>query len=186
MASLASPSLHRILVREAESPPFEKGPHRPLKEPGEPAVRKVAISDRPALSTLVPALFVSAGVDSVLAAAPLGAYWLNNKGLSDYLSRVPDAGRVTSMLRRVGLTDRFQGGFHITRAEFESILPVLASQPFCGGPDVFFASPDLLITACHEFDLHVESSDADLANRLETLVRSRGLEVRGLAEALTD
>ena len=88
----------------------------------------------------------------------------------------------------MGLTDRFQGGFLIREQECESHLPILASQPFCGGPDVYFAAREapLLITACHEFDLHLESTDSSLIARLSLLIRSRGLDVRGLDDAVTE
>ena len=86
------------------------------------------------------------------------------------------------MLRRAGLTDRFKGGFLVERDEYDSHLPIIASQPFCGGADVCFAAGGgrLLITACHEFDLHVETTESELARRLQSLAFERGLQVRGL------
>ena len=184
MTSRSEPSVERLLIRELDSPPFQGGAHRPLRLPEEDQVIKISVADRPALSGLVPALLREAGADSVIAAVPLGAYWLNNRGLAAYLRRVPDALRVNSLLRQVGLTDRFQGGFLISSPEFETHASILASQPFCGGPDVYFAArpAPLLITACHEFDLHLESPDSELTQSLAALARRRGLDVRGLEE----
>jgi hypothetical protein len=140
------------------------------------------MGDRPRLSRLIPVILREAGAQSVVAVIPQGAYWLNNRNLSAYLSRVPDSLRVTAELRRVGLSDRFQGGFLVRHHEFSSMVPLLASQPFCGGPDVYFAARPIpvLITACHEFDLHVESPNADLTTQLASLCDQKGLEVRGL------
>jgi hypothetical protein len=92
---------------------------------------------------------------------------------------------VTAILRRVGITDRFQGAFRIGNHEFDSHVTLLASQPFCGGPDVYFAArpAPLLITACREFDLHIETADAELGAKLAGVARREGLEIRGLDHA---
>ena len=182
MTARADSPLHRLLIRESDSPPFQGGPHRPLRLPEEEQVLKIAVADRPALSNLVPVILREAGAASAIASIPTGAYWLNNRGLAAYLRRVPDSRRVSSLLRGVGLTDRFQGGFLIREQEFETHAVVLASQPFCGGPDVYFAArpAQLLITACHEFDLHLESPDSSLTEKLASLARDHGLDVRGL------
>ena len=179
--------VHRHLVRETDGPEFTGGAHRPLRIPGEKDVVKIAVSDRPRLSNLVPRLLAGVGAQSAIAALPEGAYWLHNKGLADYLRRVPDSERITRLLRRVGLTDRFQGGFLIGKHEFESVAPTLASQPFCGGPDVYFAAVPgpVLITACHEFDLHLETPSDELFAQLQDLTRGEGLEARGLDEELS-
>ena len=184
MTARSESPVQRLLVREMDSPPFQGGAHRPLRLPEENQVIKISVANRPALSALVPVLLREAEAESAIAAVPIGAYWLNNRGLAAYLRRVPDAERVSTILKRVGLTDRFQGGFLVREQEFDSHASVLASQPFCGGPDVYFAARParLLITACHEFDLHLESPDPSLTEKLANIVRSHGLDVRGLEQ----
>lgn len=171
----------RLLVREAEADTVEAGPHRPIHLPDERRSLKVRVGDRPALSGLVAALMARAGAMEVCAAGAPGAYWLNNRGYAARLAPVPDAQRLHAFLRGVGLTDRFRGGFLVRPHEFDSHLPRLASQPFCGGPDVLFAAEGapLLILACHEFDLHVETRDPALADIVRAEAAERGLPVRG-------
>jgi len=173
---------HRLLAREPGEEPIERGPHRRLILPDEEMVLKRRVGDRPALSRLVADLMQEVGADLVCAATPLGSYWLNNRGYAAYLARVPDAQRVHRFLRRVGLTDRFRGGFLIRPYEYESHLPQLAAQAFCGGPDVFFVAHNvpLLAMACHEFDVHIETRDAGLLDRARALAESRGLILRGI------
>lgn len=174
-------AVHRLLIREREERPFESGPHRRVALPGEEADLKFPIADRPVLSALVADLMRETGEEEVCAATRPGTYWLNNRGYAAYLARVPDAQRVHRFLRGVGLTDRFRGGFVIRPHEYASHLPMLAAQAFCGGPDVFFAARNapLLVMACHEFDVHVETRDADLLARVRHLADARSLDLRG-------
>ena len=85
--------VERFLIRETDSAPFQGGPHRPIRLPAEGETLKVALGDRPALSSLLTASFHAAGDEWVCAAPPEGGLWLNNRGLSEYLQRVPDAPR---------------------------------------------------------------------------------------------
>ena len=185
LESIPPLAVHRLLVREPESPSFAGGAHRSVRIPGETEPQKIAIADRPRLGSLIPRALREAGARAAVAAVPEGAYWIHNKGLSAYLRKVPDAAGVIGLLRRMGLTDRFRGGFLIRSHELDTVVPVLASQPFCGGPDVLFASipAALLVTACHEFDVHFETTDLELATRLNRLVEADGLEARGMEPA---
>jgi hypothetical protein len=175
------PAPFRMLLRDATTivGPTVAGPHRRLNLPGEDKVEKIPLGDRPALSRFVAAAFREAGAPEVCAFGAPESYWLNNRGYAAYLSRVADARRVHLFLRRAGLTDRFRGGFRIQPFEYDSHLPALAAQPFCGGPDVMFASaaPPLLILACHEFDLHVEARREALANGVAEIAADAGLRV---------
>jgi hypothetical protein len=175
------PGPFRMLLRDSTPPAAEaEGPHRRVNLPGEGAVEKIPLGDRPGLSRFVAAAFHEAGSGEVCAFGAPESYWLNNRGYAAYLAKVSDARRAHAFLRRVGLTDRFRGGFRIRPFEYDSHLPALAAQPFCGGPDVMFASadPPLLILACHEFDVHVEARQRALASRIAGLADEAGLSVR--------
>jgi hypothetical protein len=67
--------------------------------------------------------------------------------------------------------------------EYDTHLPLLASQAFCGGPDILFAARNvpLLVLACHEFDLHVEIRDPQIGEIVQTLACERGLVTAGAA-----
>lgn len=174
------PAPFRLLVRDPADPDAAPGPHRRLSVPGEETIIKIPLADRPRLSRLVSRIMYEAGVGEVCAFGLPESYWLNNRGYAAYLEKVEDARRIHRFLSRAGLTNRFRGGFLVRPHEFESHLPMLAAQPFCGGPDVVFASaaPPILVTACHEFDLHVELRSAELTDRVSELARGVNLDVR--------
>lgn len=175
-------STHRLLMREADEEAVSHGPHRRLALPDEGRVLKMRVGDRPALGRLVVELMQRTGTDLVCALLPPGSYWLNNRGYAAYLARIPDAQRVHRFLRRVGLTDRFRGGFLIRPHEYASHLPLLTAQAFCGGPDVYFVARDvpLIVMACREFDIHLETREAHLLQQARALAESQGLSLHGL------
>ncbi len=181
MAWAEDAPVHRLLIREASLPEADSGPHRRIPLPGEDQVLRIAVGDRPLLGALVVQAVRETGAQEVAAATPAGTYWLNNRGYAHYLRKVSDAQRVHTFLRHVGLTDRFQGGFLIREFEYETHLPLLACQPFCGGPDVYFVcrARPLVLMACHELDLHVETPDAMLAARIRQTAQDCDLTVRG-------
>jgi hypothetical protein len=173
--------LSRLLVRDTDPELVENGPHRRIALPAEETVVKLRVGDRPRLGEYISRLLALADVTAVYAATRPGAYWLNNRGYADYLRRVPDAQRVNHFLRRVGLTDRFRGGFLIQQREFATVVPMLASQAFCGAPDVLFAAVDRPLTAlaCREFDVHVEARDETLIAAAQALACEADMEVVG-------
>ena len=175
-----SPAPFRMLVRESQSEEIDVGPHRRVSLPDEGTFLKVRLGDRPALGAFVDRAFSDCSAQVVCACGEPESYWLNNRGYAAYLSRVEDARRIHRCLGSVGLSNKFRGGFLVRPFEYGTHLPMLAAQPFCGGPDVLFTSeePPLLILACHEFDLHVEARDPALANRIEALAADSGLDVR--------
>lgn len=174
-----SETVSRLLIREPADEVVDEGPHRRIALPGEDSALRLRLGDRPRLSGLVAEILADA--EEVCAVTRPGTYWLNNRGYAAYLARVPDAQRIHDLLRRVGLTNRFRGGFLIRPYEFATRVPLLAAQPFCGGPDVFFVARGLplIVMACHEFDLHVETRDPALIERARALTESRGLIARG-------
>lgn len=181
MSWSGGPPGQRLILREAEEPTIDSGIHRPLELPEDATILKRPLGDRAPLSCMVAAVMEQTGAEPVCVAVPGGAYWLNNKGYASRLAEVPDAQRVHRRLRAQGLTDRFRGGFLVRPYEFRSWLPLLASQPFCGGPDVFFiaARVPLIVMACHEFDLHVDTRHDAVFSEITRLAAERNLLVRG-------
>jgi hypothetical protein len=174
---------HQITIRETSPPPFVRGPHRKSTHSQNPDAGPTPVCDRPDLSRFVATVFHVAEATCVLAVVPEGAFWLNNKSLSGYLWRVPDALRVSAFLRRRGLTDRFQGGFLIRQAQFHSTLPELAANTFSGGSDVLFAAIapyPLTVLACRHFDLHIASPDSDLIARISAVVPAQTLRAESI------
>ena len=181
-------NVHRLTVREAEPMPFTTGPHRKIVYPDGRLEGPFPVADRPALSQFVGTIFQELKVERVLATISEGTFWLNNKALSAYLWKVPDAQRVARFLRQRGLTDRFQGGFVIQRPQFETTLPLLAANTYSGGSDVLFSalpSPSfscrVTVLFCHHFDLHIATPDASLLESVTTLAARKGLDADSLA-----
>ena len=152
-------SVQRSLIRESHPPEFDSGPHRRIPLPGDSNDLRLPLGDRPILTGIALALIAGVSRESVMAAVPHASYWLNTRSYAGYLRNVGAAVRVHRALRTVGLTDRFQGGLLIQPYELAKWIPMLAAQPFAGGPDVYFILPEagMILTACHEFDIHLES-----------------------------
>lgn len=177
---------HRLTVREREPKAHVSGPHRKIVYPDGRVEGPFPVADRPALSRFIPAVFAAVGAQSVLATVAEGAFWLNNKSLTAYLTKVADAQRVSAFLRRRGLTDRFQGGFRVMQAQFDTILPWLAANTYAGGGDVQFAALEpascrLTALACHHFDIHFTTPDASLLLHIRELAEPHNLCVDTLA-----
>ncbi len=178
-------TVHRLTVREREPMPFTVGPHRKIVYPDGRVEGPFPVADRPALSRFVAQVFRELAAPQVLATVADGTFWLNNKTQAAYLDRVADARAVTRYLRQRGLTDRFQGGFCVTLARFDDILPRLAANTFAGGGDVEFAALGsrvrLTALACHHFDLHFAAPDPALLDAIAALAEQNALEADALA-----
>jgi len=161
LALRGSSGIHRMLVREPELDVVESGPHRRIALPDESSSLKLRLANRPALGAFIGRLADRSGLPHMIAVVRTGSYWLNNRHYAAYLRNIADAQITNRYLRGVGLTDKFRGGFRVGVGEFDFWVPRLACQAFCGGPDVAFISPsgDLVVVACHEQDVHVETTE---------------------------